>query len=223
MNDNGNVLYVFLDEGGNLDFSPTGTRYFTLTLVTKERPFNAFQSLVNLRYDFIEEGLDIEYFHATEDRQAVRNKVFRTITEELSEVTIDCMVVEKAKTIPPLQVAERFYPHMLGRLLKYVLERSLSKRHREVVIFTDRIPVKRKLKATEKAIKTTLKAMLPNSAAYRVYHHASMSNVYLQVADYCNWAILRKWTRNDLRSYRLIERMIRSEFEIFKNADSRFL
>ncbi len=32
-------LYLFLDEGGNFDFSPAGTRYLTLTAVTATRPF----------------------------------------------------------------------------------------------------------------------------------------------------------------------------------------
>jgi hypothetical protein len=37
-------LYIFLDEAGNLDFSPTGTRYFILSSVAKERPFNAYKN-----------------------------------------------------------------------------------------------------------------------------------------------------------------------------------
>jgi hypothetical protein len=31
-------LYIFLDEAGNLDFSPSGTRFFILSIITKERP-----------------------------------------------------------------------------------------------------------------------------------------------------------------------------------------
>ncbi|MBI4325920.1 MAG: DUF3800 domain-containing protein [Chloroflexi bacterium] len=40
-------LYLFLDEAGNLDFSPSGTRYFMLGSVTKERPFRAYQELTS--------------------------------------------------------------------------------------------------------------------------------------------------------------------------------
>ncbi len=32
-------LYIYLDEGGNFDFSANGTKYFTLTSVTTVRPF----------------------------------------------------------------------------------------------------------------------------------------------------------------------------------------
>jgi len=72
-------LYIFLDEGGNFDFSPTGTKYFTLTCISKTRPFQIAPALDSLKYDLIETGLDIEYFHAAEDRQAVRDKVFAAI------------------------------------------------------------------------------------------------------------------------------------------------
>ena len=78
MNDK-RVLYIFLDEGGNFDFSTGGTKYFTLTALSKERPFQAYMPLCELKYDLIELGTEIEFFHAAEDRQAVRNSVFDII------------------------------------------------------------------------------------------------------------------------------------------------
>jgi hypothetical protein len=71
--------YILLDEGGNFDFSPKGTRLFTLTSVTKVRPFQIAPVLDHLKYDLIETGLDLEYFHASEDRQPVRDQVFTAI------------------------------------------------------------------------------------------------------------------------------------------------
>jgi len=68
-----------LDEGGNLDFSDNGTNYFVLTSISKERPFEAYKEMLELKYDLIESGLDIEYFHASEDRQSVRDRVFGII------------------------------------------------------------------------------------------------------------------------------------------------
>ena len=34
-----NYLYIFLDEGGNLDFSLNGSKYFSLSCIAMERPF----------------------------------------------------------------------------------------------------------------------------------------------------------------------------------------
>uniref|UniRef100_UPI0025F88BFB DUF3800 domain-containing protein n=1 Tax=Sphingomonas sp. TaxID=28214 RepID=UPI0025F88BFB len=38
----------------------------------------------------------------------------------------------------------------------------------------------------------------------------------LQVADYCAWAIQRKWELNDTRSYNLIARRITREYDLWE-------
>jgi hypothetical protein len=43
------------------------------------------------------------------------------------------------------------------------------------------------------------------------------SDPCLQIADYCAWAIQRKWERGDERSYRLVADRIRSERDVFKH------
>jgi hypothetical protein len=60
-------LNIFLDEAGNLDFSPNGSRFFALGSITKERPFNAYKELTELKYDLVEQGTALGYFHATEN------------------------------------------------------------------------------------------------------------------------------------------------------------
>jgi hypothetical protein len=209
-------LYVFLDEAGDFNFSVTGTKFFTFTTITKTRPFPWDTPLISLKYDLIEVGLDIEYFHAAEDRQAVRDKVFTIIGNNLGNLRIDSLVIEKRKTGPALQVLEKFYPRMIGYLLRYVLDPKNLKDFSEVIVITDSIPVSRKREAVEKAVKQTLSKMLPTGTKYRVLHHASKSCVGLQIADYCNWAIFRKLEKQDLRSYELIRSGIRSEFDIFR-------
>lgn len=211
-----NHLYVFLDEAGDFNFSPTGTKYFTFTAVTKERPFSWENPIAALKYNLIEFGLNVEYFHASEDRQAVRDRVFSIICDHLKGVRLDTLIIEKCKTGPALQEIEKFYPRMVGHLLNYVLEHRNIKSYVGIVIITDSIPVNKKREAIEKAVKTTLSKILPSDMKYMVLHHASKSCAGLQIADYCNWAIFRKWEREDLRSYELIRAGIKSEFEIFK-------
>ncbi len=209
-------LYIFLDEGGNLDFSPSGTQFFTISSVTKIRPFRIAPSLDSLKYDLIEGGLDIEYFHASEDKQHVRDRVFDIIQRNLSALHIDSLIVEKRKTGPALLQPVQFYPRMLGYLLRHVLNNHALAGIVEVIVITDQIPVQKKRRAVEKAVKITLRAMLPAGVRFRVMHHSSKSAQGLQVADYCNWAVFRKWERGDTRSYGLIQAGIRSEFDIFR-------
>lgn len=209
-------IYVFLDEGGNLDFSATGTRYFTLTSVVKTRPFKISPALEAIKYDHIEAGKNIQRFHACEDSWPVRQDVFNAIAANLDDLIIDSLIVEKRKTGPSLQDVMRFYPEMLGYLLRYVVERVNLANVSEVIVITDKIPVNKKRKAVEKAVRTTLAAMLPQGFPYRVLHHESQSSSALQIADYCNWAIYRKWDRDDWMAYNRIAPAIRSEFDIFQ-------
>ncbi len=208
--------YLFLDEGGNFDFSPTGTRYFVLTSVATRRPFPVHVSLDDFKHDCLEFGLDTEYFHCADDNLRVRRKVFNLIAANLDSVRIDCLVVEKCKTGPALREDKRFYPEMLGHLLKYVIPRELGKGVDEVIVITDTIPIQKKRQAVEKAIKGALAAMLPAGMRYRILHHASRSHYGLQIADYCNWAVFRKWQKGETEFYDMLKPAVRSEFDIFR-------
>lgn len=127
-------LYIFLDEGGDLNFSQSGTKFFTLTCVTKCRPFALDDHLLSLKYDLLEEGLGLERFHASEDRQHVRNRVFEKIANSLKSFRIDSIVVEKRKTQPQLRVEETFYAVMLGYLLKHVFKKASSEKYSQVIV-----------------------------------------------------------------------------------------
>jgi len=209
-------LYIFLDESGNLDFSPNGSRFFLITGVVQERPFEAYKGLCDLRYDLIEAGGDVERFHATEDKQPVRNRVFAIIQQHLNGMRIDAVIVEKRKTHPHLQLESRFYPEMLGYLLRHVLLARDLEPYKEVIVMTARLKTGARGKEFERIVKVTLATKLPKTVRWRVLHHPSHCNFDLQVADYCSWAIYRKWNDEDLRSYSLISSAVRKEFEIFR-------
>lgn len=146
-------LYIFLDEAGNLDFSRTGTRYFVLGGITKERPFHAYKELTELKYDLVERGMALEYFHAAEDNQATRNQVFDIIEKHLAGVAVDAIIVEKAKVPPALHPDEHFYPRVLGTLLREILRQYRLAEFAEVIVFTDSLPMTRKRAAVEKGVK----------------------------------------------------------------------
>lgn len=203
-------LYIFLDEAGNFDFSDSGSKYFTLSSLARIRPFGVYPELTELKYDLLESNSDIEYFHASHDRQAVRNEVFKIIGKHISDFKIDAMVIKKSDVPLALRDVESFYCTLLGRLLRGVLDQYELTGYSQVLIMSDRLPDTGRSKL-EKAIKSTLKADLPEAVSYRILHHQSRSNFNLQIVDYCNWAIFRKWEREDGGSYDLIAKCVRSE------------
>jgi hypothetical protein len=207
--------YVFLDEGGNFDFSPKGTRYLTITAVVTKRPFLWDAPLLDLKYDLLEQDREDEYFHATEDRQEVRNKVFQVLSGDLRSFEIHSVIVEKSKAHPNIRDVETIYPRMLNWLMQYIFYGANLRGDAEAIVITDIIPVNKKRDAVEKSIHQSLNST--GKLKHSIFHHASKSCLGLQVVDYCNWAIFRKWNNGDTRSYELIKDSIKSEFDIFKS------
>jgi len=217
-----NTLYIFVDEGGNLDFSNKGTKFFTLTALSKVRPFVTYEHLVNLKYDLWEKDIEFEYFHATEDTFITRDEVFTLISENISNFTIDSVIVEKNKTHPTLQDHAKFYIKIFDILFNYILTRYRNK-FSKIFIITDEIPVKRKKKDVEKAIKSYISWWIKDSTReYKIFHYSSKSDINLQIVDYFNWAIFRKWERNKLENYDLIREAIISEFDVFSSGDNKY-
>ena len=208
---------MFLDESGNLDFSVSGTEYFVLTCVGMTRPFLIASQLDSYKYDCVEWGLEPERFHCVEDNRHVRGRVFNIIAGHLNELRVDCLVVEKRKTAPALRDDRRFYPDMLGYLLRDVIAKFSGQGVDEVIIITDTIPLQRRRQAIQRAVKVALARELPRRPTYRILHHDSRSHYGLQVADYCSWAIFRKYERGELEYFRGIEPAISGETEIFRS------
>lgn len=203
--------YIFLDEAGNFDFSATGTRYFVLTSVSAQRPFRWFGSLDGFKYDCIEYGLEDEYFHCANDNRHVRGRVFGIIGDNLDGLRIDSLIVDKREVNPALREDRLFYPDMLGRLLKSVMPNEFVSGVDAIIVITDTIPVNRRRRAIERGIRGALAAMLPDGMKYRILHHNSRSHYGLQVADYCCWAIHRKWQTGESEWFDQIKSAVRSE------------
>ncbi|HOT96577.1 MAG TPA: DUF3800 domain-containing protein [bacterium] len=218
----GNNLYIFIDEGGNLDFSNTGTAYFTLTALSRIRPFSTNLPLLNLKYDLWEEGIDFEYFHATTDSQRTRDRVFEILATQLQEFNIDSIIVDKRKTNPSLREHHLFYQKVFQILLNYIFHRYRG-RFSRIFILTDEIPVNKKKSEVQKAIKTFIASYAGKvKGFYTIQHYSSKSDLNLQIVDYFNWAIFRKWERKDERSYRLIRGAVASEFDVFASGKTLY-
>jgi hypothetical protein len=111
---------------------------------------------------------------------------------------------------------------MFDRLMKYALPRAMTAETTQVVIVTDTIPVQRKRRAVEKAVKGGIKPYLPAAVEHRLLHHQSRSDLNLRVVDYVNWAVFRKWESGDFRSYSLIASAIQGEADLFARGDCEY-
>lgn len=213
-----NYLYVFIDISGNYAFSEKGTAYIVITSVMCTDICAGVLELYSLKHKIISEGVDIEYFHATEDRQAVRDVVFNIITE-LKDIRIDSIIVEKRKTASKIRPLKIFYPKMIGNLLKYPFDpRGINvSNFDKVFIFMDREGSQASERdALIKAVKLSLARHL-GKVPYVICMHSSVSHYYLQIVDYCSWAIYIKHERGECRPYNKVKNLVHSEFRIFED------
>ncbi|HEX8395475.1 MAG TPA: DUF3800 domain-containing protein [Longimicrobium sp.] len=207
-------ISVFADESGNFDFSRKqgASRYFILTTVTCAS-FSVGDALLRLRREIAWEGhgMDSE-FHATTDKQAVRDQVFAVLAQH--DFRIDATILEKAKAAPHTRADDRFYKLAWYLHMKHVAPRVV-RRADELFVVSAALGVKKKRAIMHAGVSDVIRQVSPTTE-FRCASWSAHSEPCLQVADYCCWAISRKWERGDDRSHQLIANKIRSEFEVFR-------
>ena len=214
-------IYVFADEAGCFVFKNNGTasRYFILTTVTCE-DCGMEQAILELRRQLAWEGTSVfDQFHATEDQQAVRDRVFEVIAAQ--NLRVDATILDKRKTQPHLQAAEhRFYKMAWYLHLKHVAP-LVARANSELMVTGASLGTRKQRYELAAAVTDVVRQVSPTTTHATNYWPAA-SDPCLQVADYCCWAIQRKWEKGDDRSYRLIAHQVRSEFDAFRRGSRTY-
>lgn len=206
-------LYVFVDESGNLDFSLKGTKYFVLSAITATVPLDSSNQLQQLKYNFLAEnngGADFQHFHASEDKQMVRNEVFNIIKKMLS-IKINYIIAEKRRAHPNFH-NETFYGLLGSALTKYLLLRNQKAVYEKIVIIFDQILTNKQQGNFLKEIKPQLKRI---GKPYAIYFHRTMSDFNGQIADYCAWAKFVSLEKEEMRPLNEIKDIPQDSFDIF--------
>ncbi len=206
--------YIYADESGDFKFSNHHrvSRYFILTTVLID-DHNIELAMLDLRRELVWNGTKLpREFHATEDSQLVRDKVFEVLNRY--DFRIDATVLNKRKAYPGIRNSEeQFYRYACFYHMKYVAPRVASTDD-ELLVIAASIGTRRKLDDFRAAVEGVLKLTSPTQAV-QIDAWPAAVDPCLQVADYCCWAIQRKWERGDCRSYDLIKDKIRSEYDLF--------
>lgn len=189
------------------------SKYFIICTVSTNS-LDAGHALHDLRHDLIGEGVELgEYFHATTDKQAVRDRVFQTILKH--DWHVQATVCEKAKAQPQVTVSKsRFYKVPWFFHLKYGLAPYIPAGSHLIV--TAASIGTRKERSTYINGLTDVASQNIAGSTWCVDFRPAMTDCWLQIADYCAWAIQRKWETGDSRSHDLIKGRITYEYDIWK-------
>lgn len=195
MTDTSSCLFVFIDESGNLDFSPRGTHHFVLAAAISQDPVACSSVVSSLKYDLLVEGMNIPYFHASENSQYVRNRFLNAI-QSLNGMSGHTFVVNKADLPSRYRDSVALYL-LVSRQLAIVLSEEV--RHRlaaRVIVVFDKALTHRH----QEAFSAELKPMLNRwQVPYRLYFHSVKYDPHGQVADYLAWARYVAVERKELR------------------------
>jgi hypothetical protein len=225
--------FVFADEAGDFEFArkPNVSKYFIVCTVTMNS-CDIGLSLLELRRQLIWEKYPIkDFFHACEDSQAVRDRVFELIHG--TDIVIEATILEKSKAQPQTRPNNaRFYQygwfyhlygihHRLRGSMNSFLGEPEDTAPCELIFTTASVGTRRQQAAFTASVNDVVQQFMRNTT-WVTHFCPSMADPCLQIADYCTWAIQRKWERGDTRSYDLIQNKIAHEYESWAHGKTHY-
>jgi hypothetical protein len=174
---------VFSDEAGCLTFKPPGngvSRYFMIGTVAME-DCAIGEELLQLRRELAWAGVHLDQFHATSDKQRVRDRVFDVISR--ADVRYDVTILEKQKVYDYLREDPlRFYKTAWYLHFKYVAPRIVGPLD-ELLVVASSLQINRKKKLVHAAVSDVVAQVSPTVVFHTAFAQ-TMSDPCLQVADY---------------------------------------
>lgn len=216
-------IHVFGDEAGDFVFQPPRqgiSRYFIIGTVTLE-DCEIGDELLALRRELAWDGVHLDSFHATTDKQRVRNQVFEQIAA-CDGLRFDATILDKRKTIEKY----RRDPILFYKLAWYLHFKFVAPRIADpddsLLVVASSLMINRKKKAVKEAVDSVVTQVAP-TLNYESSFLPALCDPCLQVADYCTWALQRKYEQlEDTRSYDLVAHLIHSEWEPFRLGTQRY-
>lgn len=214
--------FIYADEAGCFTFNrnPNVSRYFIIATIDMPDWRPATIGLQELRQKLVKDRFPLgDYFHATTDAQVTRDAVFADLLNY--DFRVQATICEKSKAQPHITSSKsRFYklpwyyhcsigltPRMQGASYVALTAASLGTK-KEKLSFT---------KGLEDVMSQSF-----SKTEYSVDFRPCQSDPCMQIADYCAWAIQRKWERNDTKSYNLIQHRITREYDLWARGTTHY-
>jgi hypothetical protein len=213
--------FIFADEAGDFTFARghnISTYFIVCTVMMDDCALGA--DLLTLRRDLAWKSAPLNhYFHATDDKQVIRDEVYNLIGGR--PVTAQATIMEKAKAKPHVRASHaRFYQYGWFYHFRHGIIPRISKGD-ELLITAASVKTKKAQGAFTNAVNDVVQQHM-NGAQWRTSFCPCACDPCLQIADYCTWAIQRKWERNDVRSHGLIAKQITYEFDLWDHGNKLY-
>lgn len=217
--------YTVVDERGNVDLGsrPGATRYLaggTVTVDGDDRRETLMQALSREKYALANRGEDVQgHFHATEDRQVVRDRVYQVLLEH--DVHVDVTLLDKPTAQPRLRETDETFSQYARYFQVNRIARGLAGVD-ELVVVASSLETKRRESTFRRGLEDVMDQKCPEDVARRLLWWRDESDHCLEAANYLLRAVTREKECRDGRSRLLVERQIDSVFEPFSSGTTLY-
>ncbi|MED5549177.1 MAG: DUF3800 domain-containing protein [Pseudomonadota bacterium] len=210
--------FMFADEAGCFTFKRQNgaSNYFILCTVCMD-DCSIANALMDIRRRLIVRGEpNRNKLHATTDSHQVRDEVYDIITQ--SPITIDATILEKSKAYPRTRIDDAtFYKYAWHYHFKHIGPMRCAP-DRRTLITAAALGTNRTRASFKVALNNVIQQALPRDR-WEVSFMESSQDPGLWVADYCAWAIQRKWERDDRARYDQIKEKIATEYNLWRSGN----
>lgn len=208
------MLYIFLDESGDLGFSEKSSKWFLFTLVVVNDPKILERVMKKAR-----KSLKKKYKHAFSELHAyhcddiTRLRVLKSLAQV--DISIVTTVLNKEKVYVDLQNQKNYlYNYTANIILDRLLNSKIIEGDHHISLVVDRKDTKKSLQ--NNFISYITEAMQEKrNGGFEMSLAASYHEKGLQAVDFISWSIFRKYERGDFEFYEIIKDKIIDERLLF--------
>ena len=208
------MLYIFLDESGDLGFSTRSSRWFVITVVLTSNHRRIEKCVKRVHKGLKKKYKRVKELHAYHSDAITKRRILRLLSE-VDDLQIFCIVLNKRKVYIDLRRQKNYlYNYTANILLDRIYNRKIVKNDNKVLIYIDQ-------RETNKFLKKNFEDYLSNNLIQRgnsnfeIKIKASHTEKCLQAVDFISWAIFRKYERGDYEYYNIIGSKIIKENFLF--------
>ncbi len=149
----------------------------------------------------------------------IRDRVFKELANH--DFSVQATVLEKSKAYPRVRTTDHlFYQYGWFYHFKNTAPKVIKDGVSELHVTAASIGTKNRQTAFSTAVNNVVQQVLRSGEKkHRTNFCPAMADPCLQAADYCTWAIQRRWEGRDVRSYDLIKERINHEFDLWAHGD----
>lgn len=213
--------FIFADEAGDFKFAfgPNISRYFIIcTMRVTSCEIGA--DLHDLRRRMLVRGIELgPKFHAATDPPPIRNEVYNLIDKY--QFRVDATILEKSKARPYTRPDEAtFYQYAWFYHGKYIIPHTINQGH-NLLVTAAALETKNGKAAFKNAFNNVMQ-QVTSGPTIATDFPLSASEPCLQAADYCAWAIQRKWERNDLTRLNQLGDRVATQFDLWRWGNTHY-